>query len=357
MRIRYTDSTEEFSGLSYDETNNIFTINGDCSSTFEYMPVLKLDPEYDPQDFYYLFLANENSSCTENSIYQVYIERQRIEWIFPIQALLSAEHNEAENKFFLRYAYVALCLLLQDIENLDKQRMPDEFLLEDYYEVQKNILVIDKENTSRIESFSIEDYMVSLFQHGYARKGKGNILAEELLIEQRKRINLKPISSELSMRFNINYLFEEQLSIAESEIVRFYLCYQIIELLIAAVFKDRFQKFLTTVSAETEAMFDAREELSIIAGEKYRIKCLFNDYVTCETQYKTDLNIACEKLLKLNGRKVAENYYENLYSVRCLLVHKLYSLGEESYKILDEINRPLLQIVAESLFSFKKPTE
>ena len=35
MRIRYTDSTEEFSGLSYDETNNIFTINGDCSSTFE----------------------------------------------------------------------------------------------------------------------------------------------------------------------------------------------------------------------------------------------------------------------------------------------------------------------------------
>ena len=58
MRIRYTDSTEEFSGLSYDETNNIFTINGDCSSTFEYMPVLKLDPEYDPRNFYYLFLAN-----------------------------------------------------------------------------------------------------------------------------------------------------------------------------------------------------------------------------------------------------------------------------------------------------------
>lgn len=62
-------------------------------------------------------LYNKREDCTENSIYQVLVKNQRIGWIFPVQALLSRDHDYAKNSFFLKYAYVAICLLLEQIED------------------------------------------------------------------------------------------------------------------------------------------------------------------------------------------------------------------------------------------------
>ena len=154
---------------------------------------------------------------------------------------------------------------------------------------------------------------------------------------------------------NINYLFKEQLPFAENEVIRFYLCYQVIELLITIVFEDQFRKLLAEISVSAEKLFDHRENLSKLAGEKYRINELFTKYVELtETRDKTDLNAACEKLLTESGKDVAGSYYENLYAVRCLVVHKLYSLSTESIKMLADINRPFLNIIMDMLFTFKK---
>lgn len=355
MHIKYTDSHCIYSSISFDADNNIFRISGEQSYSLEYNPILKLDQEYDPNNFF-IILSNDSPLCTENSIYQVYIKKQRIGWIFPIQALLSGEHDYSSNKYFLKYAFVASYLLLENIKDDDNRETPSQFLLEDYYDARKCILVIDKKNTEKLDSFSIDNYIVSLYQYGYTFNGSGNIFAELPTAIERQRLTLKAVSTELTMNPNINFLFKEQLPIAENEVIRFYLCYQIIELLIAIVFEDQFQKLLKKLNADTEQLFDQRDLLAKIAGEKYRVKLLFNNYVVCDTSNCTDLNMACLKLLRLNNKDTSENYYENLYSVRCLLVHRLYSLSYESYRILQDINKPFLNLVIEILFSFKKPT-
>lgn len=356
MHIKYTDSNDVYSRVIFNEEANTFRLCGEHSNFLEYNPVLKLDSEYQTQNFSYLLLANESPACTENSIYQVYVGKQRIGWIFPLQALLSEEHDQSKNPYFLKYAYVALCLLLQDVEEIDKREMPGEFFLEDYYDPKQSILVIDGENTAKLDSFLLENYIVGLFQYGYAFKGKGNIWAERLPIETQSKITLKALSPELSAVPNINFLFKEQLPVAENEVIRFYLCYQIIELLIAVVFEDQFQSILAKISEDSEALFDQRDNLSKISSEKHRIKILFSNYVSCETVHQTDLDLACKKLLDINGKAVSSQYYENLYSVRCLLVHRLYTLSADSYDILQDINKPFLNVIMDILFSFKKPT-
>lgn len=356
MHIKYIDGNCIYSSASFDAEANLFRISGDQSESLEYIPILKLDHEYNPNNFFYILLTNESPSCTENSIYQVYVSEQRIGWIFPIQALVSKEHNYSNDSYFLKYAYVASCLLLEAIKDDDSNETPDQLLLEDYYDTQKSILVVDKENIAKLDSFSIENYIVGLYKYGYAYSGKGNIFAEFPGAELRRRLNLKAVSSQLTMIPNINYLFKEQLPTAENEVIRFHLCYQIIELLISIVFEDQFQLVLKKIQTDSEELFNQRELLTNIVGEKYRIKLLFNEYVSCETSHCTDLDMACRRLLSLNKKDTSQTYYENLYSVRCLLVHKLYSLTTESYQILQDVNRPFLNVVMDILFSFKKPT-
>lgn len=355
MQIKYIDGHCIYSSFLYDAEENVFRISGEQSEFLEYSPILKLDNEYNPNNFFYILLTNESPSCTENSIYQVYVSEQRIGWIFPIQALVSKEHDYSNNAFFLKYAYVASYLLLESIKDDNRRETPDQLLLEDYYDAKRSILVIDKENVAKLDTFSIDNYIVGLYKYGYAYSGRGNIFAEFPGSEIRRRLNLKAVSTQLTMIPNINYLFKEQLPIAENEVIRFHLCYQIIELLISIVFEDQFQRVLKKIQTDSEELFNQRELLADIVGEKYRIKLLFNNYISCETSYCTDLDMACKRLLLLNKKDISQTYYENLYSVRCLLVHRLYSLTADSYQILQEINRPFLNVVMDILFSFKKP--
>lgn len=107
MLLKFKDSEEECSFLQYIKEENVFYLQDAAHKVVcEYYPKLNLDSEYDPLQYKYLFLHNEREDYSENSIFQVYVGEQRIGWIFPIQALLSNQHDYAANTFFLRYAYV-----------------------------------------------------------------------------------------------------------------------------------------------------------------------------------------------------------------------------------------------------------
>ena len=44
---------------------------------------------------------------------------------------------------------------------------------------------------------------------------------------------------------------------------------------------------------------------------------------------------------------------ENLYSVRCLLVHSMYMLNEDSHALLDEVNKAFLDVIMDMLLTFR----
>ena len=353
MYIKFKDSGEEICSLQYIKEENVFYLQDDKNKIVcVYCPKLKLDSTYDPSQYRCLFLHNEREEYSENSIFQVYIDQHRIGWIFPIQALLSNQHDYVGNQFFLRYAYVASCLLLNDIKSKDEKVISSEIFLEDFYDDSLTILILDNENISELkEEFTIEHYTVSLYQYGYSWYGKGNL--DSQIERPDKRINLKPIAKELQRTEYIYTMFKKEIPKTQEEFARFHIYYQIVEILISMVFEDKFKKFVNQLDKNVDSLFDQREDLGNMILEKQRVRWLFAEYVSIPQIEKNILDERCKKLLQENGKKIGSGMAENLYSVRCLLVHSMYMLSEYSHELLKDINKAFLDVIMNILLTFK----
>ena len=352
MYLKFKDSEEESVVLEYRKEDNIFYLeNVEKNTICEYCPKLALDPEYDPARFKYHILYNEREDYSENDIFQVYVEKQRIGWIFPIQALLSNQHDYVENRYFLRYAYVACWLLLNDIKSKDEKETSSEIFLEDFYDDSATILVLDLDNISNLKEFALEYYSVSLYQQGYAWAGKGNL--DSQIEKPDKKIHLKPIAKELLKTKYIYNMFEREIPKEQEAFARFHTYYQIIEILIAIVFEDKFKKFVGQLSISTDSLFDQRDILGTMVLEKQRVKWLFAEYVRISQDEKSILDECCKIILEENGKKVGIEMAENLYSVRCLLVHNMYILNAHSHELLEDINKAFLDVLMDALSTFK----
>lgn len=352
MNLKFSDSENKYTSFEYNEKENIFEIYDDSGNNIiEYRPKLNLDREYDPSNFYYKVLYNSRDDYSENCIFQVYVKKQRIGWIFPFQALLSDQHDYANDRFFLKYAYVASCLLLKSINSNNEKEVPSEgILLEDFYDCESTLLVLDNENISKVEDFQLENYTVSLYQKGYSYSGNGNIFSN--IEKADKRLNLDPISEELRNTRYIHTLFAKEIPKDQEAFAKFHVCYQIIEILISVVFDVKLKKFVLELAENTDSLFDKREELGKITLEKQRVKWLLSNYVSVEFEDAETLNNQCKKMLDINGKKTGDGLAENLYSVRCLLVHSMYILDNESHELLTEINKNFIDVIMSMLLSF-----
>ena len=366
MKLQYLIEDElvsEYVSWTYIPSENKFVFEGEGEHSLEYNPVLKLDTEYDPSHFQIVFL--NNNETTENSIYMVEVKNNdkwdRIGWVFPIQALLSREHTQANNQFFLKYAYVASCLLLGMIDKTVNDETPEEFYLDDIFDADQNILVIDNDNVSKIGDFQFEKYIIGLYQYGYTLKGTIPC-SNSLPISHDNypgRIKIKKISDDISSIKFINQIIGGPLTSETSLVMRFHFWYQIIEILIQEIFNYEFAQLLGKLSTDPESLFDTKDSVNTISGEKQRVKMLFENYSSIiDASARNDLNNACIKLLSHLQRKVVPNVAYNLYAVRCLIVHKLYTLSAKSEEeglvisYLSEINDALTDVLIDVLSTF-----
>lgn len=355
MLLKFKDSEDVCNSLQYEKENNVFYLQNSVGKTIcEFWPKLQLDSEYNPSQYRYLFLHNEREDYSENSIFQVYVDKQRIGWIFPIQALLSDQHDYAGNKFFLRYAYVAVWLLLNNIKSENEQEISSEIFLDDFYDNSLTLLVLDNENISRLEgTFGIENYTISLYQYGYSWSGRGNL--DSQIEKPDKIIHLKSIAKELQQTKYIYTMFEKEIPKIQEAFARFHTYYQIVEILISIVFEDKFKTFVDLLKNSKESLFEQRDKLGNMILEKQRVKWLFAEYVSIPQTEKNILDEQCKKLLQENSKKAGVGMAENLYAVRCLLVHSMYTLNEYSHEILEDINKAFLEVIMEMLLTFKTP--
>ncbi len=317
---------------------------------FMYKPQLEIDNSFNPDDFEIYFLYNSNYRISENSIYKVYADDTRIGWIFPIQSLESGEHDYAGNQFYLKYAYIALYKLLQMISFTDEEY--SDFSILDYFPDNIQLLLYDTNNTKSIEDFDISKYTVSLFYNGYSYNGQGNVFTESEELD--KNIKIKQLPVPIRNISYINVLFKELIPLHETSYSKFHLLYQIIEILIGVVFNYKIQELIYEIAGSANDLFDKREKLSDITTEKNRVVWLFNDFSRIEAQKLDILNELCIDLLEKNVKKInPDKTANNLYNVRCLIVHNLYSLDEDSRNLLEELNNSFLDVIFDILFTFK----
>lgn len=215
---------------------------------------------------------------------------------------------------------------------------------------------MNTDNILSFENFCIDDYLVSLFKYGYSYSGHGNCISEAIDID--KRINLKPISNDLSDNKYIKTVFLKNLSevdhLQNERIFVFHTLYQIIELLISKIFEVRFNELFVSLHENPTDLYNARDELSSISAEKSRVNDLFAHYTKLNSNDCGMLRERCKCFLSQNSIDIKNEEVSNLlYQVRCLVFHNMYSVDEASLTVLEEINKVFVDIVLDMIVSFK----
>jgi hypothetical protein len=144
----------------------IYDNNNQNSILIEYPPVL--EEEFNHTDFQ-IFLFENNYLNAENDVFQVYEkdENIRLGWIFPLSNLEGKENDFTDNKFLNKYKFVAFQLLLLAKEkNITLNEIQDDFQLSDIYPDNPIILILSNNNTSKINDFSIDNYIPSFSKLG-----------------------------------------------------------------------------------------------------------------------------------------------------------------------------------------------
>lgn len=352
MYLQFSDSEIICTGFQYIPEENVFRIIDPSGTTITSCnPPLKLNNTFNYTNYDLYFFKNDRQDNTENSIYQVYVSEIRIGWIFPLQALLSDQHDFSNNEFFLNYASVAYKLLLNQINENNKRPSLEEIELVDFYNPEDVLLVIDKDNIKSIPNFSLENYLLSLFKHGYSRYGHGNCISDTIDIDA--VVHLKPTSEKLKANEYINNLFIQSLSDNHEPIYVFHTLYQVIELLITEIFAHQFIEVINILTADPKDLYSAREKLSDISTEKKRIQDLFQYFSTPNNVDCSFLKSACKEFLTMNKKVVDKDDVASLlYQVRCFIVHNLYLVSEDSLSALEEINSYFLDVDVALLTSF-----
>lgn len=339
--------------------------------------VLTLDSEYKPED-YSLFILKSWVLDKENDIFQVFDKefykepnRVRLGWIFPIQALLSNEHQYADNKHFLKYAYVAFLKLLKNQEeyitfNPLFSKITNNYKLTDFYGEDIIILVLCNSPLQKIDNFQVDNYITSLYSYGYyfcqpienlkeidTRSDSENPTGKNLILQKN--------SSCLQKEDYVYRLFKDLLKNEEHHLVRFYLLYQVIELIIQIVFERKILEEIKNFNNNPDKNIrKLKEKIDNISTEKKRVSILINDDVKINNP---NLLISCNELIKLfndddsnekDDISKKQDLGGALYDVRCLIVHQFRKLPD---KILEEklreINKEFENIVIKIILDYK----
>lgn len=352
MYLKFSDDDEVYSHVKYDAEEKCFCVISSKNVRLKCENYLKLNVEENVEDYCFNIL-NTDILNRENDIFQVYDKQAnvRLGWIFPIQALLSDEHDYAENTFFLKYAYIAIYLLLNNLDEENMRKSSEVLKITDFYSEDAIIFVLCKSNCKQINDFCYEDYIVDLFGHGYSCLPYSAMGEKDVYVE--KRINIRRISKDVKEKIFIGEVFKSLLVQTDLlPLAKFHMLYQIIELLIGDIFSYEFTIFSKKISEDTNNLFDLKDELQKLTGEKYRVKELFNTYSRIDRILKDKLMDVCNEILKEASKKEKVDVGDSLYSVRCLVFHNYGSIPSEARELIKDINEIFEKVVIELLITF-----
>lgn len=344
--LEYTLDVYEFNNVN---KQFVFKDNGDqLKAQFDYDLDINEMNDISNYDIHLLY----NKNFAENNIFQIFDGDTRLGWLFPMQAIISRKHDFAENKHFLNYAYVAFLKLLIESENLKinnlSYREDCNYKLEDLFDIEStHVLITSKANTEQINDYDYQNYIPSLYEKGYLSRYGGNYKE----IDCYGKIKLNKVSSDLNQEVFVKYLFNEILVESSHPLVKFYMLYQVIELLIEKIFNYELTILLDGLSKDEKNLFQVKEDLGSLANESERIKKLFNQYSKHNASRNELMNL-CNVLLEGIGRDKKNSPEKALYSVRNLYVHDYRSIPIEYKSQIEQINDVFEKVVIETIHTF-----
>lgn len=368
LRLDRGDGTSvALAPLSFFPETKEFILSVEGSSAgIRFICPLNLPTDVQVADYEIVVLKNQ--FLVENSIFQVYeaSANMRIGWLFPIQALASADHSEAGNEHFLRYATGALLSLLAPSEDVLSPNgelvQIGAMKLSDFYGEDFAVLVLSRAATAGLAGFNMSHYRHWLFRYGYvAHNSSGHAAASASKTESAfrsltVRINLKSISLNLHNDPFLSPLFDGHIDLKGHPLATFLILYQVFELLIERVFQVERSDLLAKISAIGKTVSDAKETVKCFReaiSEENRLGMLASTQHLAFQPDWTGLQDSCNRFLQEFGGQAVNHLQGYLYPVRNRVVHEFRSVTPNALKTLSEINSELLVLLPELVTSYK----
>jgi hypothetical protein len=242
----------------------------------------------------------------------------------------------------------------------------NNYELTDFYGEDIIILVLCNSSLQKIDNFQIDNYITSLYSYGYYFCEPTENLKEIDTISDSenpsgKKLIIQKNSPCLQKEDYLYRLFKDLLKNEEHHLVRFYLLYQVIELMIQIVFERRIVEEISKFNiSEDKDVRKLKNKIEDISKEDRRVSILINNDVKINNP---NLLISCNELIKLfndddsnekDDISKKQDLGGVLYDVRCLIVHQFRKLPEKTLEEkLREINKEFENIVIKIILDYK----
>jgi hypothetical protein len=325
---------------------------------------------YLPQDFTCIGFSSSIFN-KENNVFQVNLKQPkvnviRIGWIFTVQALLSKEHNEADNQHFLRYAYITFEKLLrgelfpETLISMDEIGLTGSIALESIYPADLIILSVSNNQIRNIRKFNIDNYLQSFYSYGYyfcpTLDEFDSSVENHVKIPIITNIVIEKISDCLEDSDFAKSLFKTYLKKQNHPLVQFYLLFQVIELLIEKVYDFEIEKIFNEAKNRVLPPHDIKKKIEITANMDNRIIRLFDDYLRKGLRSTTDLLMAIKPFMNHFSREISDGMHIGtaIYACRNKIVHEFRVVADQDvdFNLLRIINMHFSQLTAEMVILF-----
>src|SRR5688572_6423177 len=260
------------------------------SDELQFQYPLERDVKYGTKDSQFDVYLFHKDNFAANDIFQISIQNKRLGWLFPIQALLTSQHDYAASEHFFPYSFNAYKILIKNKTNLPYKTINyDEFSsIEDIYGENTFVFIVYKKYVKDIKrdlniDFQITNYLLFLYQHGYTYLTSNNFSSLfEIKSTTPTHKSFTGSTVELISLFDglldgilyLNSLVQGLIKLEKHPLVKFHLLYSVIELFISKIFESEFKANINAFLTAAD-FYDSKEKLGKLANEKERINKLF----------------------------------------------------------------------------------
>ena len=289
----------------------------------------------------------------ENDVFEIRhsnLKGERLGWIFPITILESNDNDFINHKNLNNYKFIAYKYLLNKGGSKILQQTPDNiYKLTDLYFDSTILCVLCKNTISKINNFSISDYILSFHRYGYslffdwpkarAIFDKSDFI--KTIRNTRSSIKLSKPSIDIKENTFIKYLFEEHLIQIDNCVLRFIFLYQILEYLMEKEFDLLIKNQIEDFNKKRISKNDLRENLISDSRERDLIKSVI-EKSQIDNSLKLEFEQECSFLFSnINFTSKKNSFGDQLYNFRNIITHRLRDVttkpNDESVTKISEI--------------------
>lgn len=288
---------------------------------------------------------------------------ETVGYLLPLISLESNEHIYAKDRYFLRYSYITIQEILQRCNMTSVMKKIDinqtAFKLSDFFNDEMVICIIYK-NMLNIGDFS--KIAPVLFKHGFIRvnaKKPNELMYKIKTNEEPTKITLHQVNPIIVEAPLIDKILHEQFPYEKNIAFKFFILYQIIELLMERVYNYFQSKIINELLIHRENIHKSKEilgEIQDVSSEKRRLKSLFSTFIT-NFDNKNELKDACFILNQrvIDGNiKDGKDFVEYFYPIRNYIVHNYRNFPDAELNNLDLILDYFIDSIPSILSQYKE---